>query len=88
MSDPGPVFAHHGDRLLYKVDEAAAVLAVSRCRVYDLIMSGELPSVKIGGTRRRITRAALEEYVTRLAKEAAGPAPDPAAITPRKGTPA
>jgi excisionase family DNA binding protein len=73
MSEPGPAFAHHGDRLLYRVEEAASVLAVSRCRVYDLIMSGELESLKIGGSRR-ITRDALVQYVARLAKEAAGPA--------------
>jgi excisionase family DNA binding protein len=63
----------HGERLLYRVDEAASVLAVGRARVYDLIMSGALESVKIAGSRR-ITRAALEEYVARLTKEATGPA--------------
>jgi excisionase family DNA binding protein len=73
MSDPGPVFADHGDRLLYRVGEAASVLAMGTSRVYDLIMSGELDSVKIGGSRR-ITRDALVQYVTRLAKDAAGPA--------------
>lgn len=60
-----PVFAHHGERLLYRPEEAAKLLAIGRARLYDLIMSGELESVKIGSSRR-ITRAALEQYVATL----------------------
>jgi excisionase family DNA binding protein len=77
VSEPGAVFAHHGDQLLYRPREAAAILAIGTSRVYELIAAGELPSLKIGGSRR-ITRSALEAYVTRLADEAAGPAGDPA----------
>jgi excisionase family DNA binding protein len=62
----GTVFAHHGDRLLYRVEEAAGMLAVGRDKVYRLIATGELESVKIGGSRR-ITRAAIEKYLARLA---------------------
>ena len=40
------------DRMLYRVEEAAAVLALSRHRLYELIRSGELPTVKIGNLRR------------------------------------
>jgi len=40
------------DRLLYRVEEAAVVLALSRHRLYELIRSGELSTVKIGNLRR------------------------------------
>jgi excisionase family DNA binding protein len=62
----GAVFAHHGERLLYKVAEAAGILAVSESKLWELLARGEVKSLKIDGSRR-ISRAALEEYVTRLA---------------------
>jgi excisionase family DNA binding protein len=71
VTSTGAVFAHHGERLLYRVEEAAELLAVSRAKVYDLIMTGVLESVKIGGSRR-IPRGALEKYVARLSSETAG----------------
>jgi excisionase family DNA binding protein len=53
------------DALLYTAEEAAEILKISRCKVYDLLRNRELRSVKIGGSRR-IPRAALEEYVAAL----------------------
>lgn len=53
------------ETLLYRVEDAVKILNVGRSAVYDLIRSGALKSVKIGGSRR-IPRAALEEYVTFL----------------------
>lgn len=53
------------DALLYTAEEAAELLKISRCKVYDLLRNHDLRSVKIGGTRR-IPRGALEEYVARL----------------------
>jgi excisionase family DNA binding protein len=44
---------------LLRVDEAAAVLDVSRWLVYELIRRGDLPSVKLGRLVR-IPRTALE----------------------------
>lgn len=67
-----PVFQHHGERLLYRVEEAAQLLAIARCTVFDLIARGELESVKIGASRR-ISRTALERYITRLSDDAEGP---------------
>jgi excisionase family DNA binding protein len=58
-AEPGP------DKLLLRVEEAAQVLSVGRTRVYALIGSGELRSVKIGGSRR-VPAAVLREYVERL----------------------
>ena len=57
-------------KLLYRVSEAAAVLSLSRAKVYALIKSGVLRSVRIGGARR-ITAADLEAFVASLGEEAA-----------------
>jgi excisionase family DNA binding protein len=51
--------------MLLKVEETALELRIARRRVYELIRDGTLPSVKIGKSRR-ISRAALEEYVRQL----------------------
>lgn len=40
------------DALLVKVPEAAAQLGISRAKLYELIASGALPSVKLDGCRR------------------------------------
>lgn len=51
--------------LLYTAEEAAEVLRQSRSTVFAKMANGELPSVKIGRSRR-ITREALEAYVAGL----------------------
>jgi excisionase family DNA binding protein len=38
------------DRLLYRVPEVAVFLNISRSKVYELLGSGDLPSVKIDRT--------------------------------------
>jgi excisionase family DNA binding protein len=55
----------NAQQLLYRPEEAAEALSLSRATVYELIASGDLASVKIGRSRR-ITRDALEHYVARL----------------------
>lgn len=52
-------------QLLYRPEEAAEALSVSRATIYELIAAGTLASVKIGRSRR-ITRDALERYVSAL----------------------
>ncbi len=52
--------------LLYKPEDAARVLGIGRSKVFELMTSGELASVQIGRSRR-ITRAALEAFVARIA---------------------
>ncbi len=52
--------------LLLGVTEAATVLGICRTNVYGLLKTGEVQSEKIGG-RRLIPRAALEDFVARLA---------------------
>jgi excisionase family DNA binding protein len=53
------------DPILYRVDEAAAALRLSRSAIYELIRSGQLRTVK-QGRRRLVPVAALAEYVASL----------------------
>jgi excisionase family DNA binding protein len=39
-------------RLLLTVEEAARALSIGRSKVYELMRTGELPSVQIGACRR------------------------------------
>lgn len=58
------------EKLLLTPAEAADVLGLSRSKVFALIQSRRLKSVKIGGCRR-IPACALKEYVEYLMREAA-----------------
>lgn len=51
------------------VPDAARYIGVGRTRIYELIGSGELKSLRIGG-RRLIRRADLEEFISRHLGEA------------------
>lgn len=53
------------DKLLLKPEEAAELLSIGRSKVYELIGTGELASVRIG-TSRRIPADALAEFVEEL----------------------
>ena len=55
-------------RLLMTVPEAAETLAISRSKLYELIASGAIASIRIDGSRR-IPLAALEDYISRLLAE-------------------
>jgi excisionase family DNA binding protein len=55
---------------LYRVNEAARVLSISRTVIYELIRSGRLRSVKEGRTRL-IPASAVAEYIALLESEAA-----------------
>ena len=56
--------------LLYRVSEVASALGLSRAKVYELINSGALHSVRIDGARR-IRAVDLEAFVASLSGEAA-----------------
>jgi len=58
-------------RVLYRIDEAADLLSVSRSRVYELIRSGQLRTVTVGKSHRVPARS-LDEYVARLLRGSAG----------------
>lgn len=51
--------------VLYRVDEAAEALRISRSVIYELIRSGQLRTVKVG-RRRLVPVQALEDYVASL----------------------
>ena len=53
-------------RLLLTVPEAADALSISRAKLYQLISSGAVDSVRIDGARR-IPVTALTDYINRLA---------------------
>jgi excisionase family DNA binding protein len=57
-------------KLLLTVPEAAKALAISRSKLYELLASGALRSVRIDGSRR-IPLNALNDYVNALLEEAA-----------------
>jgi excisionase family DNA binding protein len=50
------------DRLLVRPTEAAEILGLGRSKVYELLASGELPSVRIGKSIR-VPLEALRQWV-------------------------
>jgi excisionase family DNA binding protein len=52
-------------KLLLTVEEAAGLLSLGRTRVFALIRTGELASVRVGSSRR-VTPEALRQYVEGL----------------------
>lgn len=55
----------NGDKLLYRPEEVALLLSISRWAVYRAIGDGTLESVKLGKSRR-IPATAIEAYVEAL----------------------
>ena len=64
---------HQVDRLLLTPEHAAELLAVGRTKIYELLRTGELESVRIGAARR-IPAAALTAYVELLRHQEAADA--------------
>lgn len=59
------------DKLLYRPEEAARLLGVGRTRVFELIRTGELESIRVRSSRR-IAALSLVRYVESLLAAAAG----------------
>lgn len=57
--------------LLMTVTEAAALVGISRARLYELLASGQVPSIKLGRSRR-IALADLEAFVAALRADQLG----------------
>ncbi|MFB4298276.1 helix-turn-helix domain-containing protein [Actinomadura sp. NTSP31] len=57
-------------KLLLTVPEAARALSISRSKLYELLASGAIRSVRIDGSRR-IPLDALNAYIKTLMGEAA-----------------
>jgi excisionase family DNA binding protein len=60
--DPG-----NGLSLLVTVEEAAQMLNIGRTNAYQLVMSGQIQSVKIG-RRRLVVRAGVQNFVDELVR--------------------
>ncbi len=50
------------DRLLLRPAEVAQTLGIGRTKVYELLATGEIPSIKIGN-RPRVPVDALERWI-------------------------
>ena len=58
------------DKMLDTLTDVAAALSVGRSKVYELVRSGALPSVRIGGSRR-VRGEDLATYVDSLERVSA-----------------
>ncbi len=56
------------DRLLLRPTEAAEAIGIGRSKVYELLASGELPSIRIGGSVR-VPVDALRAWIDRQLAE-------------------
>lgn len=67
---------NYEQRLCVRVAEAAEILGLGSSRVYALVNSGELPSVRLGGRAIRLPlaqlRAMIDEKVAAQAAEVRG----------------
>lgn len=52
------------DKLLLRPVEAADAIGISRSKTYELIASGELPSISVGGSKR-VPVVALQQWIDR-----------------------
>ncbi len=53
------------NQLLHKPEAAADLLDIGRSKIFELMQSGEIPSVRIGRSRR-ISHDSLVAYVARI----------------------
>ena len=58
-------------KLLLSPDETCEVLGVKRSKLFKMLDTGEIPSIKVGRLRR-IPVASLQEWVERQVVEQAG----------------
>ena len=52
-------------KLMYSVDEGVEITGLKRTKLYELMLSGQLRSLKVG-RRRLISAQALKEFVDEL----------------------
>lgn len=62
------------DRLAYRVTEFAEALGVSRSKGYEMVASGEVPSIRIGGSVRIPVDVAKQWLADKLKHRAEGTA--------------
>ena len=59
---------------LYNVADAARLLGLGKSKTWELVLRGDLGSLKIDGSRR-VPRAAVDAYIKRLSAEAGSTIP-------------
>jgi excisionase family DNA binding protein len=59
------------ERLLLRPAEVADLIGIGRSKVYEMLASGELPSVRVGGGLR-VPRTGLEEWVDAKTRNVGG----------------
>lgn len=60
------------DRLLYRMNEAAELLGVSRTKLYEMASAGQLPGLVRFGSSLRVSAKVLAEYIEREAARVGG----------------
>ncbi len=53
------------ETILYRPEDGARLLGIGRSKIFELMASGDLPSVQIGRARR-VSRWALEDFAARM----------------------
>ena len=56
--------------MLYSVEEVAKLIGFGRTLTYELVRSGEIPSIMVAG-RKRVRRVALEAWIESQSNAAA-----------------
>jgi len=64
-NESSSISPYSGESLLLTVEEAAALLRIGRTTTFELVMRGQLESVRIG-RRRLVVRDGLQRYVAAL----------------------
>ena len=60
------------DRLLLRPVEVAEAIGVGRSKIYELLASGQLPSIRVGSSLR-VSVEALREWIARQGESAGNP---------------
>lgn len=60
------------EKEFYRISEVAQILGIGKSLAYQLVASGEIPSVRLAGRRSvRIHRKALEDWIAKQVSMAA-----------------
>jgi len=59
------------DRLLLRPSDVMKATALGRSTIYEMLRSGELPSIRVGKRNRRVSVSALEAWINEKAAVAA-----------------
>ena len=72
------------ERLTYTVGEVVGLLGISRCKTYELLSKGTIPSFRLDG-RIMVPRKALEDLINAKTSGIRTPERDPVSATRMEG---